>query len=367
ERCRSLLSVYVSIALSASPYYNLQAQDLTLPTGGSVASGQATIVESASKLQINQATQQAIINWKTFNIGTNATVNFTQPNASALAVNRVTGGSPTKILGNLTANGRVMLINSAGMYFSKTAKIDVGTLVASTGKIADQNLIDNNFAFDFDSDSGTIVNEGTIRADQVAMLSPNITNQGTISSSVGDTVLASGQRITVNLNNSDRIGVAISETDLNTLIENQGAIESAGTITIKASAMQSLVDKTINTPGSANQLVADNGVIRLVSSTGSLKAKQVIVDAGDNGAAYVNGSIDVSNANGQGGQIEVTGQAVTLDSTANLDASGATGGGKILVGGDWQGSGETRQAITTTIKSGATLNASATEMGDGGT
>ena len=52
-----------------------------LPTGGQVSAGQATLSQSGSTLNVNQTSQRAIVDWSSFNVGQNATVNFQQPNA----------------------------------------------------------------------------------------------------------------------------------------------------------------------------------------------------------------------------------------------------------------------------------------------
>jgi hypothetical protein len=83
-----------------------------LPTGGQVAAGQAVISQAGSTMTIQQATDKAILNWQSFNIGANATVNFQQPNAGSVALNRVLGQDPSAIFGSLNANGQVFLVNA---------------------------------------------------------------------------------------------------------------------------------------------------------------------------------------------------------------------------------------------------------------
>src|SRR5262249_28764850 len=59
-----------------------------LPIGGSVAAGQASISTSGSKMQIDQTSDKAILNWQNFSIGKDGWVNFSQPSASSVALNR---------------------------------------------------------------------------------------------------------------------------------------------------------------------------------------------------------------------------------------------------------------------------------------
>ena len=104
-----------------------------LPTGGAVTSGSASISQTGSRMDVNQATQSAIINWSTFNIGASALVNFNQPSTSSVALNRVAASAGvSEIMGRLTANGQVFLLNPNGVLFGKTAQVDVGGMVAST-------------------------------------------------------------------------------------------------------------------------------------------------------------------------------------------------------------------------------------------
>ena len=78
--------------------------------------------------------------------------------------------------------------------------------------------------------------------------------------------------------------------------------------------------------------------------------------------------IRVGSRRGKGGSATVTGDIVLLQDTTNVDATGATGGGLIQVGGSWQGSdASVRKATSTYVGSGVVLDASATGNGDGGT
>src|SRR5690606_20733654 len=77
------------------------------PTGGTVVAGGSSISYSGANMTVNQTTQRAVINWQTYSIVQNAAATYNQPNASALSVNRVTGGNdPSQILGTLKSNGQ---------------------------------------------------------------------------------------------------------------------------------------------------------------------------------------------------------------------------------------------------------------------
>lgn len=76
-----------------------------------MAQGSGNISQNGTNLSIDQNSQNLVINWNTFNIGNGESVVFHQPNSSAIALNRVTTQNASEILGNLSANGQVFVIN----------------------------------------------------------------------------------------------------------------------------------------------------------------------------------------------------------------------------------------------------------------
>ena len=86
------------------------------PTGGVVVGGSAAISATASATVINQASQRAAINWQSFDVGSQQSVQFVQPNSSAVALNRVVGPNPSEIAGQISANGQVIIQNQSGLF-----------------------------------------------------------------------------------------------------------------------------------------------------------------------------------------------------------------------------------------------------------
>jgi large exoprotein involved in heme utilization and adhesion len=80
-----------------------------LPQGGQVSGGQAGIVTGANQVTINQSSQRAVLDWNSFNVGSDESVRFNQPSASAIALNRIHDANPSQVDGQLTANGQVWL------------------------------------------------------------------------------------------------------------------------------------------------------------------------------------------------------------------------------------------------------------------
>src|ERR1700733_8021156 len=111
------------------------------PAGGAVNNGSATISSTGTVETINQTSQNAVINWQSFDIAPNETTRFNQPNSSSIALNRVNNANPLQILGTLDANGNVVLINPSGVFFGPGSKTDVNGLVATTANISNQNFV----------------------------------------------------------------------------------------------------------------------------------------------------------------------------------------------------------------------------------
>jgi filamentous hemagglutinin family protein len=169
------------------------------PQGGQVVSGSGSISASGSAGQttttINQTSDKLSINWQSFNVAKAETVNFVQPSASALAVNRIFDTQGSQILGRINANGQVWLINPNGVLFGKDAQINVGGLLASTLNPDDASIGSTRSNFS-GSSTASVVNLGQINTTQggyVALLGHSVSNSGQIIAP-GGTVASPGTR-----------------------------------------------------------------------------------------------------------------------------------------------------------------------------
>ena len=159
------------------------------PEGGTVVAGDAAITgEGTVRVVVTQRSARALIDWQDFSIGTGETTRFVQPDASALAANRVVGGEPSEILGALEANGRVVLINRNGVVFGRGSRVDSAGLLATVHDLDGSSfLTERTLRFDVAGEAGaTVVNEGTITVRETglaALVAPRVRNRGTIRAS----------------------------------------------------------------------------------------------------------------------------------------------------------------------------------------
>jgi filamentous hemagglutinin family protein len=167
-----------------------------LPTGGQVVAGSASIGHSAATLTVNQSSSRAAIDWATFNVGSQAKVQFNQPGASSVTLNRVLDANPSQIFGQIRAPGQVFLSNPSGVYFAPGASVDVGGLVATTHSISNADFMAGASTFDRHGATGSVVNEGVLHATlggYIALLAPEVRNQGVIVAQLGTVALAAGE------------------------------------------------------------------------------------------------------------------------------------------------------------------------------
>ena len=204
---------------------------VALPTGGIVTAGSAGINSGASSTIVTQSTQNVAINWQSFNIGQREFVRFVQPNSNSVALNRVLGSDPSNILGTLSANGKLFLLNPNGILFGQGASVNVGGLVASTLNITESDFMAGSYAFS-GTGSGKIHNQGSISTNSdggyVALLGANVSNDGVISAKLGTVALAAGNAVTLDVAGDCLINVTVYQGAINALVQNGGLIRTDG-------------------------------------------------------------------------------------------------------------------------------------------
>ncbi|MFA6015297.1 MAG: MBG domain-containing protein, partial [Gallionellaceae bacterium] len=349
------------LALAAPP-----APD-QLPTGGQLLAGQATVTQAAARMDIRQTTPRAVVEWQTFNVGSQAQVNINQPSAQSVLLNRVLDTQASQIFGRITANGQVFLTNPNGVYFSPSASVDVGGLVATTHHISNADFMAGKNQFHRNGATGSIVNEGNLTAalgGYIALLAPEVRNQGVIIAQLGTVAMAAGDAYELQFDGNNTLAnLRVTPATIKALVENKNAIHApGGLIILSAQAANQLQGSVVNNSG----MLEAGGIVQ--------RGGRIFLDSGENGQTTVSGTVDTNSINNQGGSVAVSGKHVLVDDNAVFKASGATGGGTINIGGGWQGAplpspaaGESAtQATAVYVAKTARLDASATDTGNGG-
>ena len=236
----------------------------TLPTGAEYTDGPHPNTKIIT--QTDNTVLRNVIDWQSFNIGADAEVVFKSANKSLVTVNRVVGGGtdPSRIYGKLTADGIVVILDPNGVFFSSTAVIDVGGIVASTGQLANQTAFENGAPMqltDMGAVTGAMVKNKATRftvkdAGLAAFVAPAVQNKGIITARLGHVVLASGATATLDFYGDRMFNIAVTEgiaaalPQGRTQIDNKGKIiANGGTVQMTARAASSAIDTVINSDG----------------------------------------------------------------------------------------------------------------------
>jgi filamentous hemagglutinin family protein len=348
------------------------------PSGGVVTAGSASIGTSASTTTITQSSQRAAINWQSFNVGAQQTVDFVQPSSSSVALNRVISSDPSQIAGHIDANGQIILINQSGVIFYHGAQVNTAGLIVSAAGMSDVNFMAGKLVFDQAArPNAAVVNQGTLTVQQAglaALVAPRVANSGVIDAKLGQVVLAGAKTATLDLYGDGLLALDVSNAvtqvpigangqKVTALVTNTGVIEAdGGSVQLTARAADGLVQNLVQAGG---KIVADS----VGSKTGT------VVLGGLGGSIVLSGvvSADGSAPGSHGGQVQAdASEGVKLATGSRISASGPAGGGTVAVGttlaraAGGPGTASALTAKTVQVDQGASIAADATSNGDGG-
>lgn len=230
------------------------------PTGGNITGGSGSINQNGSITNIQQNTQSLAIDWNSFNIDKNETVNFLQPGASSIALNRILSQSGSQILGQINANGQVVLVNPNGIFFGQTAIVNVGGLIASGLDISSSDFMNGDYIFNQMSESdGIVFNSGLLNASlggNITLLGKQVSNEGVISANLGRVNMVAGEAAVLTFDQQGLLGVQVTEAvlqdELNVepALSNSGKIHAqGGQVLLTASISQDVFSQAVNTGG----------------------------------------------------------------------------------------------------------------------
>ncbi len=372
---RNLLALAISWLL---PCLSVNAN----PTNPQVMQGSAGFSNQGSALAITNS-NGTIINWQSFSINPGETTRFNQPSSDSSVLNRVTGPDPSQLLGTLSSNGQVFLINPSGILVGQGAIIDVAGFVASNLNLNPANFKADNLKFHSDSlTRGKVENLGEIttpNGGSVYLVGSEVSNQGIIQSPQGQIILASGQTVEIHDTATPNVSVVVTGNDnlttnlgqlvaasgqigiLGALVTNNGLINANQIIQNESGRIFLRASQDLNI-GSASSISADGnsalagssaGNINLESSQGNIniQADATITTNGatggivqinaDQGSINMAGVLQAIGSSANGGSVGLFSNANPLSGTAlpsqtlisgNIDVSGANGGNITVTG-----------------------------------
>ncbi|MCU1774682.1 filamentous hemagglutinin family protein [Pseudomonas sp. 13B_3.2_Bac1] len=250
--------------------------DNSLTQGWQNAKGpQQTQADGKTTVKIEQTADKAILNWETFNVGRNTSVEFAQQSDWAV-LNRVNdpNARASQIQGQIKGDGTVMLINRNGIVFSGSSQVNVRNLVAAAANITDIQFRERGLYFDsngtqptFTEAAGKVLVErgasiathkpaaSTDAGGYALLLGSEVQNDGSISTAKGQTVLAAGDRFYIR-KGSGTEGNALSTTFGSEVIPGFKAGVAAGKVSNNGLIQSATGDITLT-----GHEVVQNGVL----------------------------------------------------------------------------------------------------------
>ncbi|NWK79344.1 GLUG motif-containing protein [Aquitalea sp. LB_tupeE] len=314
---RSNLRMLTAISLISVP------TAFALPSGGAIVGGEGTIetIDNGKHVTVKQNTDKLIVNWDSFGIKADEKVSFNQPSSSSSALNRILGNDGSVILGQLSSNGKVFIINPNGVVFGAGSKVNVGSLTASTQNISNDDFNNGNNRFSGTS-TARVVNDGAISSQHgdVVLLANKVINNGTISTPNGSIVLGAGSSFTVNPDGAGLVSVKIDAGAVDALVNNTNTLSANGGQVYLAAKDSSNLMKTV---------INNSGIIE--ANTLNLREGKIVLDAGEKDNIDVSGVLTSSaqgNNKGNGGLIDIRGNHVRINANTLVDTTadnGATG------------------------------------------
>ena len=335
-----------ALALSiAAAFTSLPIASQNLPVHRADVAGSSAITQSGNRMTVTttnaRGTQHSAIDWQSFSIGAGNAVRFEQPGVASTSINRVVTNTPSQIFGNLSSNGKVVLVNQSGITVGAGAVVDTAGFTASVLGMSDADAAAGRLRFNADGlgqASGALQVQGTIvaRGGDVVLIAPSVevARTGVVEAPNGAAILAAGQSVevtgrglegirltvqapadqAVNLGTlrGDAVGIFAGRLRHSGLIQASGVSVEGGKVVLKAQDVAEVTGRI---------------EARRVDAAGVASGGEVTVEAR---YAVMTGAVDVTGQ--RGGSVTVDAQAV-LQASA-IDASGVQSGGVVLLRGN---------------------------------
>lgn len=291
---------------------------VSAPEGGQLIHGDVVFGGTADAMLVEQNTRHAIIHWDQFSIAEGASVRFQQPDAQSAVLNRVIGAGRSDLLGELSANGQVFLLNPNGVLIGADARIDVGGFLASTLEVPDSDFLAGGDLLFSGEATAAVQNLGRVEAlgGDIWLIARQVENQGSLQAADGQVGLAGGGEVLLTTGGDQRLFVRPAG--------GAGAVLNAGDIHAAAAELKALGGNSyalaINNSGivRATGTAERDGQIWLVA--GSAQGPDSTHD--NQGLLHHSGELHAENADGRGGFIETSGSRVALDGALRTGRGG---------------------------------------------
>jgi filamentous hemagglutinin family protein len=310
---RAASALLAVLAIISPAAHAANAADATL------RGGTGTVATVGNTTTVNQTSQRMAIDWTQLSTAAGEALQFNQPNAQAIALNRITGSSPSTFLGSLTANGQVFILNPNGILFGAGSQVNVGGIVASTLGMNPTDFMNGSTTFTKTKGTGSVINQGSMTAAQggyLALLAPEVRNEGVMTATLGTALLAAGNKVTLNLNNGSLLSYSIDQGAINALAENKQLIKAdGGQVLLSARALDALTTATVNNTGVIEAKTIQN-----------IAGRIMLMGDMEHGTVNVGGTLDASAPNGgNGGFIETSAAKVHVASGSKITTLASAG------------------------------------------
>ena len=240
------------------------------------------------------------------------------------------GNDPSQILGKLSANGQVILLNPNGIVFGKDGSVTASAFTASTFALSDADFMSGFYKYTRNGSTAAVVNQGTIETSAggfVALIGATVTNEGTIHAPQGDVVMAAAETVTltpefvkpqpvttpntVSARMSKRVRLELDPAAINTAVNNTSTgviLTEGGQVLLQAAALSTAV-ASVTHSGRIDTSAPQAGAVTLLAEGGIIKATGDITANSSHGTA--------------GGDIIIGRDEFTGELAKSTDVSGA--------------------------------------------
>ncbi|MDB5437865.1 MAG: filamentous hemagglutinin N-terminal protein [Caulobacteraceae bacterium] len=339
-----------------------------------------TIAVNGSTTDVTLNQSRTLIDWPTFDVAADQTLNFHFQANRDIVLNRVTGvanvdGALNGLVGN-QVGGNVWIYGSKGVVFGPNARVNVGGLLSTTSPLmSDSDFLSGSGNLSFGgglADVGVTVKGGArlTSAGALALLAPSIaTEAGATVSAAGTVTYGAAQNFRISFDASAGKGFDLISFEVPTSALEDGTVSATPLSIAGATSGSNVMMAAVSRPSVMNALISIDGMVTARNATQG-QGGEIILSASGAPSKIALGAgslLDASSigAGQSGGRVSAA--ANIIDAYGAMDASGPAGGGVIRIGGGFQGKDASiANSEAVFIGKDATLTADASGNGAGG-